>query len=124
MMNKLQLETINTKVSKAVLAFDDKFREDHADMLDFGTCGFAVVLLSFGRKRKIKNECLEAGFISEDSTWEDSYGHKSFSVELPKQTVPTQNMGYYEGRASAAVQVLCAELEGTGIQINIHRWVD
>lgn len=122
-MNKLDLANLDSKICNAVLAHDDAFREKHADCLDFGHCGSAIVLLSFGRKRKIKEEFINAGIISENRTW-DSYGRKEYVVELPRQTVPTQYMGYYEGRAEAAVKVLREELEGTGIEVNIHRWVD
>ena len=122
-MDKIQFAVIGSKVSNAVLEYEQDFARRNAGHLDFGTCGFAVVLLGFGRKRKIKQEFLEAGFISENRTWE-SRGQKEYVVELPRQTVNTQYMGFYEARAEAAVKVLREELEGTGVEVNIHRWVD
>lgn len=121
-MTTLDLTTIATKMYNAVTAYDDKFREEHAGNLDFGHCGSAIVLLGFGRKRKIKEEFINAFLISEKRTWM-SRGPKEYVMKLPTPTVPTQYMGYYEGRAEAAVKVLREELEGTGIDVNIHRWV-
>lgn len=121
-MNKLDLANLDAKICNAVLAHDDAFREKHADCLDFGHCGSAVVLLSFGRKRKLKEQFIEAGIISENRTW--CRTPKQYVVELPRQTVPTQYMGFYEGRAEAAKNVLREELEDLGIEVNIHRWVD
>lgn len=114
---------IQNAVVKAVAAKDAEFVEKHKDQLDFGHCGYAVVLLSFGRKRKLKEDFIKAGLISENRTW-GSYGRKEYVYELPAHSVPTQYMGFFEDRAAAAVEVLRTALEGTGVDVNIHRWVD
>lgn len=119
-MNFLNL---HKNVVEAVAAHDKAFYEKHKEQLDFGCCGSAVVLLSFGRKRKIKEDFIKYGMISENNTW-SSYGRKEYVFNIPRSTMPTQFMGFYEGRAEAAVKVLREELEGTGIDVNIHRWVD
>jgi hypothetical protein len=121
-MKALDIAVVEAKMSNAVLDHDEAFREKYKDELDFGECGSAVVLLSFGRKRKIKEAFLNSEIL--DGTVWDSYGRKEYVVKLPKATVPTQYMGFFEGRAKAALDVLREELEGTGIEVNIHRWVD
>lgn len=121
-MTKLELGVVAAKMSNAALAYDDAFREKHADCLDFGHCGSAIILLSFGRKRKLIEQFKAAYLISEKRTWCGT--PKQYVVELPTATVRTQYMGFYEGRAEAAAKVLREELEGTGIEVNIHRWVD
>ena len=114
---------ISRKVSEAVYAHDEAFYQKHKDCLDFGHCGSAVVLLSFGRKRKIKNDFIEADLISENRTW-SSYGHKEYVFSLPSSIIPTQYMEFYVNRAKAAVDVLREELDGSGVEVNLHSWVD
>jgi len=122
-MDKIQFAVIEAKVCNAVLAYEEDFAFRNAGRLDFGTCGSAIVLLGFGRKRKIKQEFLDAGFIKENNTW-DSYGKKEYVFQLQQPTVGTQYIGFYEDRVRAAVNVLREELEGTGVEINKHTWVD
>jgi hypothetical protein len=122
-MDKIQFAVIEAKVCNAVLAYEEDFAFRNAGRLDFGTCGYAIVLLGFGRKRKIKQEFLDAGFIKENNTW-DSYGKKEYVFQLQKPTVGTQYIGFYEDRVRAAVNVLREELDGTGVDVNMHTWVD
>lgn len=50
-------------------AYDQEFVAKYAETgLDFGTCGMAVILIGFGRKRKLKQEAKDAGLIDFD-TW-------------------------------------------------------
>ncbi|MDX1532649.1 MAG: hypothetical protein R3230_00425 [Nitrosopumilaceae archaeon] len=122
-MSNVNFAELHKKVSIAVCKHDADFLENHEECIDFGHCGYAVVLLSFGRKRKIKNQFIEHNLINENRTWE-MYGRKEYVIELPPHAVPTQYMGFFEGRAEAAAKILREELDGTGIEVNIHRWVD
>ena len=85
---------------------------------DFGTCGSAVVLVAFGRKRKLK-ELFEAEHIL-GMSW-DSGSKKSYTISYDFERF-TQNCDYYNHVARAVqdrLQQLYPELE-----IKIHSWID
>lgn len=88
---------------------------------DFGTCGSAVVLIGFGRLRKLKDEALASGVIKENNTWE-RHGKKYYVAEYPRVGVPTQNIDYFEGKAEAVRDALRESLPGA--DIFVHSWMD
>lgn len=114
------LNQMNQQINSELKLYDQKFRVEHKDMLDFGTCGSAVVLISFGRKRKIKEQFQEFGVTSEH-TW-PYYGKQCSVVKLPRQGVGTQYIGYYEDRAKIVrdtIKQYFPELD-----VFVHSWVD
>lgn len=112
---------------KSVVAeYNKVFMENHAEP-DFGECGSAVVLVGFGRKRKIKKQFEEAGLLG--SSWEYC-GKKMFVLEYDGNagvSVPTQYAGYYRSRAGNVASTLknFLEVEGVeGVDVYVHSWVD
>lgn len=116
----MNFEAMKEDLYQAMKEYDAQFRRDHADCLDFGTCGFATVRIEFGRKRKIKEAFKEAGILGME--WSDS--PKSYTIEIPRSTVPTQAIEYYENRAKAAADVINKHLEGEGVEAYTYSWVD
>jgi len=122
-MSTLNFAEIAQNVNAAVLAYEADFAYRNVGCLDFGHCGSAVILMSFGRKRKLKQSFIDAGFINEKNTW-GSNGKQQYVYRLNTPTVGTQFMGFYVQRVEAAVAVLQEELGDTGVEIDIHSWVD
>ena len=112
---------LNTELSEAVAGFDAAFIEKHKDMLDFGDCGMALVMVFFGRKRKIKNEFMNAGLTSENRDM-TVYGKKGYVIEVPRGRVPTQYRGYYEDRARLVQKVLESYIDD--VEFHTHSWAD
>lgn len=117
----MNLTMFKNEMNAAANIFDDQFKAEHNDCLDFGACGHAVVLVSFGRKRKIKQEFEDAGLLG--MTW-TSGGKKEYVVEIPRGTVPTQNYGYYAGRAEMIAKLLRGYVEPEGVGVRAHSWID
>lgn len=85
---------------------------------DFGTCGYATVLVSFGRKRKLKELFEAEGVLG--MGW-SSTSKKSYSIDFSVEHF-TQNCDYYNHVARAVAErlrELCPELE-----VNVHSWID
>lgn len=94
---------------------------------DFGSCGGAVVLIAFGRKRKIKQLFLDAELIKEDDDW-DIYGRKHFCINLhfssqiAVKNYSQQNASYKE----MALREYKTTLENLieGLDLFVHTWCD
>lgn len=117
----MNFEAMKADLNAALSQYDEQFKKDHEGCLDFGSCGFATVLIFFGRKTKLKKEFDEAGLLGME--W-SSTGKKSFSVQIPSGNVPTQYEGYYRNRARVAKEVIEGYLEGTGVEVGVHSWID
>lgn len=120
------MENALAKANAAVAKFDQDYvneRNAKNEPIDFGTCGMAIVLLEFGRKRKLKTAAIEAGLISEKRIW-DVGSRKAYVALVNRGKVPTQNIDYYVKSARVAVDVLREELEPLGVDVSIHSWVD
>lgn len=118
------MEQILTQMKKQIESeleeYDQKFREDHKDMLDFGMCGSAVVLIPFGRKRKLKQIFEDHNIIS-NLDW-IYYGRKCSVFNIPIQGVGTQYVGYYEDRAKIVCEIIKQHFPE--LDAFVHSWVD
>lgn len=90
---------------------------------DFGSCGGCMIIIQFGRKRKMKEMFFESGIISEsDET--SMYGKKGYSFKHFTWQVPgynQQNANYKESALRAYVKAFRAF---TGIELILHTWCD
>lgn len=114
------MEQIQKQIESELEAYDTKFREKHKDMLDFGMCGSAVVLIAFGRKRKVKQQFEDHNMIS-GHVW-PFYGKRCSSVNIPFPTVGTQYVGYYEDRAKIVCEIIKQHFPE--LDVFVHSWVD
>lgn len=115
----------STTVRDAVVAYNNdynaKYYDENLGRLSADTCGNAVTLIKFGRKRKLKALFQEAGVLGFD--WSD----KGISVDtndLPR--IPTQNLSYYEGRARVVRNAILGLFVAFDIDLEVfnHSWVD
>ena len=95
--------------------------------LDHGSCGGAVVLIAFGRKRKIKQLFLDAGIIKDSDDW-NIYGCKHYVIDLDfygqiaVKNYNQQNASYKE----MALREYKTTLENLieGLDLFVHTWSD
>ena len=113
------ISAINAAAKNALL-----FSELHPN--DFGSCGGAVVLIAFGRKRKIKQLFIDAKIIKEDDDW-DIYGRKHFCIKIDSNDYMVK--GYNQQNASYkehALREYKTTLENLidGLDLFVHTWSD
>lgn len=100
---------------EAILNANEKFIEKYGRQ-DSGTCGFAHVAIYFGRKRKLKNQLIDAGIISSYplSDWAGTYYSVHANSFLSKEDMatlcPTQNIDFYEDIHEALAEALIEQL--------------
>ena len=122
----MNISELKNRVANAVADYNKEFMATH-DEPDFGECGSAVVLISFGRKRKIKEAFLDEVLLGID--W-SSASKKTFVFEYDGNAgvpVPTQYAGYYRQRAYLVSRILkewLAENGQEGIDVHVHSWID
>lgn len=122
----MNFSELKNSVANAVANYNKEFMANH-DEPDFGMCGRAIVLLSFGRKRKIKNAFEDEVLLGMD--W-SSASKKSFVFEYDGNAgvvVPTQNIDYFEYRAKLVANIIrewLAENEVEGVDVSVHTWID
>lgn len=122
----MNLVTLSERINRAVVQYNESFLAKHAEP-DFGECGNAVVLIGFGRKRKLKNAFEEALLVG--SSWQYC-GKKMFIFEYDGNAgipVPTQYAGYYRERAYIVANVLEEWLDVmgyVGVDVTVHSWID
>lgn len=91
---------------------------------DIGCCGFANVLINFGRKTKLRKQLEEQGFI--DSCPWDIYGKKYYMVNhiRVENDIPVQTYEYHEGRAKVIATEIARQLDDPTIDVYARAYVD
>ena len=124
-MNIQTLKTAHQAGIEAAKKNAQLFSELHPK--DSGSCGGAVVLIAFGRKRKIKQLFIDAEIIKDSDDW-DIYGRKHFVIQLDfygqiaVKNYNQQNVSYKE----MALREYKTTLENLveGLDIFVHTWSD
>ena len=122
------LQSLKGQINQCVASYNKSFMRQYKDNPDFGCCGSAVVLIGFGRKKKLKQLFDEAGMLG--SEWEYC-GKKMYVLEYNRNggvAVPTQYIGYYAHRAELVVDVLKNWFISSALdnppEVYAHSWVD
>ncbi len=100
------------------------FAELHPD--DCGSCGGSVVLIAFGRKRKIKQLFMDAGLISVDGDWH-VYGKKHYIIRVDgwqKANYNQQNASYKEMALREYITTIDTLLSEHKLDLFLHTWSD
>jgi len=119
----MEFSEIKIAILEAVQNVENSFIKKHSEMLDFGDCGRAFPMVSFGRKRKIKNEMIKAGLINENNTF-DSYGSKGYIIKMPSSLVATQYRGFFEDRAKAASDTIEKMMNNQDLEFYVYSYGD
>ena len=119
-----RLTSFNSEVLLAVTQFNNEYLVEHPT--DWDCCGFANPKIVFGRKRKIKNELIEAGIVKDS----DSYSHwagKYHVVRLSRDIAPHvghQSMTYAEKRARVIMNVMKLHFPEIAEMLDIDSYMD
>lgn len=117
----MNIENLRERMDNAAKKFNEEWTASGRE--DRGCCGMAVLLLSFGRKRKIKEQFMEEGIINENSTW-DYCGIKCYVVRCGVERLPMQVINYPEGRERAIRDEIEEDMKELGIEVFVNSWID